>query len=150
MSNLQSSPQPSSWQKGSFKFNDKSPKQVKLKVTFFVTPWISSKLNHNGKGHVLPTVIKIHVCGTSIVKVTFNRNSGERLAPDTHFTAASLKKKQLVLNRLILLAFPPRHLPNTVTAGSYSKFMWQATRESISGSQQCLVLVGWVELYFLE
>ena len=56
-----------------------------------VTTWISSKLNHNGKGHVLPTVIQFHVYRTSIVKVIFNRNSGERLAPDTHFTAASLK-----------------------------------------------------------
>ena len=60
-----------------------------IESNFFVTPWNSSKLNHNGKGHVLPTLIQFHVRRTDIVKVTFNRNSGGRLATDTHFTAAS-------------------------------------------------------------
>ena len=36
-----------------------------------------------------PTLIQFHIPRTSIVKVTFNKNSGGRLAPDTHFTAAS-------------------------------------------------------------
>ena len=75
--------------KRTFTISDKSTKKVKLKVTFFVTTWDSSKLNHNGKGHVLPTLIQFHIPRTSTVKVTFNRNSGERLAPDAHFTAAS-------------------------------------------------------------
>ena len=60
-----------------------------IESNFFVTPWISSKLNHNGEGHVLPTLIQFHVRRTSIVKVNYNRNSGGRLAPDTHVTAGS-------------------------------------------------------------
>ena len=60
-----------------------------IESNFFLTPWISSKLNPNAKGHVLPTLIQFHVRRTSIVKVTFNKNSGERLAPDTHITLAS-------------------------------------------------------------
>ena len=75
--------------KGTFTTSDESTKKVKLKVTFFVTTWISTKLNHNGKGHVLLTLIQFHVRRKSIVKVTFNRNSGKPLAPDTYFTAAS-------------------------------------------------------------
>ena len=43
------------------------------------------KLNHNRKEHGLPTLIEFHVH----VKVTFNKNSGECLAPDTNFTEAS-------------------------------------------------------------
>ena len=82
---------------------------------FFVTPWISSKLNHNGKGHVLTTLIQFHVCETSIVKVTFNRNSGGRLAPDTHFTAACPESAHT--SRLSSWT-PALH---TETAESYSK-----------------------------
>ena len=122
-----------------------------IESKFFVTPLISSKLNHNGKGHVLPTLIQFHVRRTSIVKVTFNKNSGGRLAPDTHFTAASWKRtpacpESAHTSRLSSWT-PAQH---SVIAGSYSKCMWQDTRDSICGSQQCLVLVGWVELYFLE
>ena len=88
---------------------------------FFVTTWISSKLNHNGKGHVLPTLIQFHVHKTSIVKVTFNRNSGERLAQDTQLTAASWKCPPACpgsahTSRLSSWT-PSRH---SVTAGSYS------------------------------
>ena len=53
--------------------------------------FFSSKMNHNGKGYVLPNLIQFHVRRTSIVKVTFHRNSGKCLAPDSHFTAASWK-----------------------------------------------------------
>ena len=133
MSNLQSSPQPSSWQKGTFTIIDESPKKVKL------------------KGHVLPTLIQFHVRRTGIVKFTFNRNSGERLAPDTHFTAASWKGPPPCPESAHTSRFtswtPAKH---SVTAGSYSQCMWPATRDSISVSQQCLVLVGWVGLYSLE
>ena len=51
---------------------------------------------------------------TSLVKVTFNRNSGERLAPDTHFTELLEKALQLVLDELKILACQPGHLPNTL------------------------------------
>ena len=151
MSNLQSSPQPFSRQKVAFMISDESPKKVKLKVSFFVSPWISSKLNHNGKGHVLSTLIQFHVHRTSIVKVTFNRNSGERLAPDTHFTAASWKCPPACFESAhtsrVSSWTPAQH---SVTAGRYSKCMWQATRDSISGSHQCLVLVGWAGLYSFQ
>ena len=151
MFNFQSSPQTSSWQKGTFTISDKSPKKCEIESNFFVTPCISSKLNHNGKEHVLPTLIQFHVNRTSIVKVTFNRNSGGRLAPNTHFTTASLKgppscPESAHTSRLSSWT-PAQH---SVTAGSYSKCMWQATRDSISGSQLCLVLVGWAGLYSLE
>ena len=49
-----------------------------------------------------------------IVKVTFNRDSVERLAPDTHFNTILKKALQLVIDQLILLACPPGHLPNTL------------------------------------
>ena len=121
-----------------------------IESNFFVTPWISSKLNHIGKGHALPTLIKFYVRRTSVVKVTFNRTSGGRLAPDTHFTAASWKGPpdcpESAHTSCLFSWKPAQH---SVTAGSYSKCIWQATRENISGSQQCLVLVGWVGLYFL-
>ena len=101
-------------------------------------------MNHNGKGHVLPTLIQFHVHRTSIVKVTFNRNSGERLAPDTQFTAASWKGPPACpgsAHTSCLSSWTPaRH---SVTDGSYSKCMWQATRDGIFGSRQCLVLVAW-------
>ena len=150
MSNLQSSPPPSSWQKRTFTISDKSTREMNLKVTFFYTPWISLKLNHNGKGHVPPTLIQFHVHRTSIVKVTFNRNSGERLAPDTQFTAASRKGLRAcpgsVPTSCLSSWTPAQH---SVTAGSYSKFMWQATRDGIFGSRQCLVLVGWARNFTL-
>ena len=101
-------------------------------------------MNHNGKGHVLPTLIQFHVHRTGIVKVTFNRNSGERLAPDTQFTAASWKGPPACpgsAHTSCLSSWTPaRH---SVTDGSYSKCMWQATRDGIFGSRQCLVLVAW-------
>ena len=151
MSNLQSSPQPSSWQKGTYMISDESPKKSEIKSNFFVTPWISSKLNHNRKGHVLPTLIQFHVRRTSIVKVTFNKNSGGRLAPDTHFTAASWKDPPACPESAHTSRLSFRtHAQHSVTAESYSKCMWQAIRDSISGSHKCLVLVGWIELYFLE
>ena len=86
-----------------------------------------------------------------IVKFTFNRNSGGRLAPDTHFTAASWKgppacPESAHTSRLSSWT-PAQH---SVITGSYSKWMWQATRDRISGIQQCLVLVGWAGLYSLE
>ena len=97
-------------------------------TNFFVTPWISFKLNHNGKGHVLPTLIQFHVRRTNIVKVTFNRNSGRRLAPDTHFTAASWKSPpacpESAHTSCLSSWTPTKHF---VTVGSYSKCMWQAT-----------------------
>ena len=37
-----------------------------------------------------------------------------------------------------------------VTDGSYSKCMWQATRDSIFGSWQCLVLVAWPRILLLR
>ena len=46
-----------------------------IESNILVTTWISSKLNNNTEGHVLPTLIQFHVHGTSIVKVTFNRNT---------------------------------------------------------------------------
>ena len=150
MSNLQSSPPPSSWQKRTFTISDESTREVNLKVTFFVTTWISFKLNHNGKGHVLPTLIQFHVRRTSIVKVTFNRNSGERLAPDTHFTAASWKGPPACpgsAHTSRLSSWTPGQ--HSVTAGSYSKCMWQATRDGIFGGRQCLVLVGWARNFTL-
>ena len=100
-------------------------------------------MNHNGKGHVLPTLIQFHVRRINIVKVTFNRNSGGRLAPYTHFTAASCKGLPACpesAHTSCLSSWTPAQ--HSVTAGSYSK--------CISGSQQCLVLVGWVGLYFLQ
>ena len=122
-----------------------------IESNFFFTPWISSKLNHNGKGPVLSTLIQFHVRRTSIVKVTFNKNSGGHFAPDTHFTATSWKgppscPESVHTSRLSSWT-PAQH---SVTAGSYSKCMWQATRDSNSGIQQCLVLVGWAGLYSLE
>ena len=66
-------------------------KKGHLRLVTKVPKRFSSKLNHKGKGHVLPTLVQFHVRMTSIVKVTFNKNSGGRLAPDTHFTAASWK-----------------------------------------------------------
>ena len=122
-----------------------------IESNFFVIPWITSKLNHNGKGYVLPTLIQFHDRRTSIVKVTFNKNSGGRLAPDTHFTTASWKGplacSESADTSWLSSWTPAQH---SLTAGSYSKGMWQATKDSISGSHQCLVLVGWVELYPLE
>ena len=125
-------------------------KEGEIESSFFVTTWISSKLNHNGKGHVLPTLIKFHVRRTIIVKVTFNRNSGESLAPNTHLTAAFWKGP---------LACPgPAHTSRfsfwtlaqpSVTAVGYSKCMWQATRDGIFSSRQCLVLVGWARKFTL-
>ena len=86
------------------------------------TPWISSNLNHNGKGHVLPTLIQFHVRRTSIVKVTFNKNSGGRLAPETHFTSASRKgppaSPESAHTSRLSSGTPAQH---SVTAGSYSK-----------------------------
>ena len=41
-----------------------------IESNFFVTTWISSKLNHNRKGHVLPTLIQFLVHRTSIVTST--------------------------------------------------------------------------------
>ena len=88
---------------------------------------------------------------TSIVKTTFTRNSGERLAPETHFTAAfwkgppacsgtahssslsSLDNCQILCNRHKLL-----------------KCMWQASKDGIFGGRKCLVLVGWARKYTLE
>ena len=46
-----------------------------IESNILVTTWISSKLNNNTEEHVLPTLIQFHVHGTSIVKVTFNRNT---------------------------------------------------------------------------
>ena len=57
--------------KGHLRLVTKVPKG-EIESNFFVTPWISSKLNHNGKGHVLPTLIQFHIRRTSIVKVTLN------------------------------------------------------------------------------
>ena len=115
-----------------------------IERNFFVTPWISSKLNDNWKGHVLPTLIQFHVRKTSIVKVTFNKNSGGRLAPDTHCTAASWKGPPACpesAHTSHLSSWTPAQ--HSVTDGSYSKCMWQATRDGIFGSRQCLVLVAW-------
>ena len=151
MLNLQSSPPPSSWQKGTFTISDEITKNVKLKVNFFITTWISSKFNHSRKGHVLPTLIQFQVHRKSFVKVIFIRNSGERLEPDTHFNAASWKGPPACPGSFHPSRFlswtPAQH---TVTAGSYSKCTWQATKDSITGSQKCLVVVGWLGLYFLE
>jgi len=111
---------------------------------FFVTTWISSKFNLNGKRHVLPTLIQFHVHRTSIVKVTFNRNSGERLAPDTQFTAASWKGPPACpgsAHTSCLSSWTPAQ--HSVTDVSYKKCMWQATRDGNFGSRQCLVLVAW-------
>ena len=81
---------------------------------FFVTSWISTKFNYNKKGHVLPTLIQFHVQRTSIVEFTFNKNSWNVW----HQTLTSLqlleKALQLVLGQLILLAYHPGHLPNTL------------------------------------
>jgi hypothetical protein len=54
--------------KGHLQLMTKSQKG-EIEINFFVTPWIFSKLNHNGKGHILPTLIQFHVRRTSIVKV---------------------------------------------------------------------------------
>ena len=40
-------------------------KKCEIESNFFVTNWISSKLNHNGTGHVLPTFIQFYVRRTS-------------------------------------------------------------------------------------
>ena len=121
--------------KGHLRLVTKS-KRGEIESNFFVTPWISSKLNHNGKGYVLPTLIQFHVCRTSIVEVTFNRNFSGRLAPYTHFTAASWKGPlacpELAHTSRLSSWTPAQH---SVTAGSYSKCIWQATRDSISRSQ---------------
>ena len=57
-----------------------------------------------------------------MVEVTFNRNSGNVW----HQTLASMqlleKALKLVLDQLILLAFHPGHLPNTVAAGSRENY----------------------------
>ena len=131
--------------KGHYQLVTKVPKRWIWKKLFcynFGFP----KLNHNDNGHVLPNLIQFHGHRTSMVKVTFNRNSGERLAPDTHFTAASWKGPQACCGsaHTSCLSFwtPAQH---SVTAGSYSKCMWQATRDGIIGGWQCLVLVAWAK-----
>ena len=119
MSNLQRSPLPFSWLKGTFTISDKSIKQVKL--NFFVTTWISSKLNHNEKGHVLPTLIQFHVHRTNNVKVNLKRNSGKCLAPDTQFTVGSWKGPSTcpgLAHTSFLSSWTPAQ--HCVTAGSYS------------------------------
>ena len=61
--------------KGHLQLVTKLPKSL-YENNFFVTSRISSKLNHNKKGNVLPTLIQFHDHRTSIVQGTFNRNSG--------------------------------------------------------------------------
>ena len=112
-----------------------------IESNFFVTTWISSKLNHNGKGHVLPTLIQFHVHRTSIVKVTFNRNSGERLAPDTQFTAASWKGPPACpgsAHTSCLSSWTPAQ--HSVTAGSYSNACDKLLKTAFlaAGSVLCL------------
>ena len=108
------------------------------------------KPDHKGKGPVLPTLIQFHVQRTSLVKVTFNRNSGECLAPDTQFTAASWKGTPACpgsAHTFRLSSWTPAQ--HSVTAGSYSKCIWQATGDGIFGGQQCLVLVEWARNFTL-
>ena len=150
MSNLRSSPPPSSWQKGTFTIGDESTKKEKLKVTFFLQLGFPPNWIKTGKGLVLPTLIQFHVHRTSILKVTFNRNSGERLAPDTHFNAASWKGPPACpgsAHTSRLSSWTPAQ--HSVTAGSYSKCTWQATRDGIFGGRQCLMLVGWARNFTL-
>ena len=106
--------------KGHLQLVMKVPKR-EIESNFFVTTWISSKLNHNGKGHVLSTLIQFHVYRKSIIKVIFNRSFGECLAPNTHFTTASWKgppayPESAHTSRLSSWT-PAQH---SVPAGSYS------------------------------
>ena len=79
------------------------------------------------------------------------QKSGGCLAPYTYFAEASWKGPpacpESACTSCLSSWTPAQH---SVTAGSYSKCMWQATRDSIYGIQQCLVLVGWAGLYSLE
>ena len=54
--------------------------KINLKVTLLLILRFFSKMNDNRKGHALPTLIQLHIHMTSIVRATFNRNSGEHLA----------------------------------------------------------------------
>ena len=111
----------------------------KIESEFSVTTWISSKLKHNKKGHVVPTLTQFHVCRTSIVKVTFNRNSGECLAPDTHFTAASWKGIPSCpgsVHTSHLSAWTPAQ--HSVTAESYSNACEKLSKTVISAARNVL------------
>ena len=88
--NLQSSPLPSSWQKWTFTISDKVTKKMNLEVTFLLLPeFFQNESQQKGTcpAHFNSTPYSLH----KYCKSSFNRNSGEHLAPDTHFTAACWK-----------------------------------------------------------
>ena len=138
------------WESGQFfYFWTKTKKNTFYDV--FLGPFLGAKLSVRKYGCAkefafrksVPTLIQFYVHKTSIVKFTFNKNAGERLAPDTHITAASWKRSPACPGSAHTSCLWFWTLTqHSVTAGSYSKCMWQATRDGILGGRPCLVLVA--------
>ena len=108
-------------------------------------------MNHNKKGHVLPTLIQFHVHWTSIVKVTFNRNTGECRAPYPHFTAGSWKGPSACPgsgHTFRLSSWTPAQ--HFVAVGSYSNACNKLVKTAFLGTEvSCASRMG-KKIYSLE
>ena len=95
--------------------------RVPIESNFYNTCPTDMKLNQSGQDMFLPVVIQFGGNPGCNKKVTFNRNSGNRLAPDTHFTAAFWKGRPACpgsAHTSCLSSWTPAQ--HSLTAGSYS------------------------------
>ena len=130
--------------------SDESTKKVYWKVTFsYCLDFL--QIESKPVGTCLTHFDSISCLRTCIGKVTFNKVSGECLAPDSqennaYYTSLQLLKRgpQLVLGQIVLLACHSGHLPKTLKQLEIIQSLFDKPgRDSISGRRQCLVLVGW-------
>ena len=126
ISNLQSSPATSSWGKGTF--SDKTIKMVDFKVTFLLLSGFLQKLITTRRDMSYPLWFNFMSIG-QVLKLLSKETLG------TFGTRHSLHCRFLKrpsslswINSSFLLFYPE----------SYSKCMWQATSDSISGRLWCL------------